>query len=139
MKETGLWAESIYIGGGTPTTLTAEQLDELLAAAEENIDTGRAIEFTIEAGRPDTITEEKLEVINSEQGLRQRILIHSVPLQEQLKQKETDRLNLLKQDSLLFRKQDVGMMIKNIHMQCVQKKMHRITDIFRILTLCLFT
>ena len=63
MKETGLWAESIYIGGGTPTTLTAEQLDELLAAAEENIDTGRAIEFTIEAGRPDTITEEKLEVI----------------------------------------------------------------------------
>ena len=63
MKETGLWAESIYIGGGTPTTLTAEQLDELLAAAEENIDTGRAVEFTIEAGRPDTITEEKLEVI----------------------------------------------------------------------------
>lgn len=63
MRETDLWAESIYIGGGTPTTLSAEQLDDLLQSVEDNIDLSRNIEFTVEAGRPDTITDEKLKVI----------------------------------------------------------------------------
>ncbi len=63
MKETGLWAESIYIGGGTPTTLTAEQMDDLLRTVEESVDMKGLREFTVEAGRPDTITYEKLEVI----------------------------------------------------------------------------
>ena len=63
MKETGLWPESIYIGGGTPTTLTAEQLDDLLGCVTENIDLTGCREFTVEAGRPDTITYEKLEAI----------------------------------------------------------------------------
>ena len=63
MRETGIWAESIYIGGGTPTTLSAEQLDELLATVKENIDLTKCREFTVEAGRPDTITYEKLEAI----------------------------------------------------------------------------
>lgn len=63
MRETGLFTESIYIGGGTPTTLTAEQLDDLLETVEANIDLKSIKEFTVEAGRPDTITTEKLEVI----------------------------------------------------------------------------
>jgi len=63
MKETGLWPESIYIGGGTPTTLTAEQLDDLLACVKEHIDLTDCREFTVEAGRPDTITYEKLEAV----------------------------------------------------------------------------
>ncbi|MBR5229506.1 MAG: coproporphyrinogen dehydrogenase HemZ [Firmicutes bacterium] len=63
MQETGIWAESIYIGGGTPTTLSAEQLDELIASVKENMDLSRCREFTVEAGRPDTITYEKLEAI----------------------------------------------------------------------------
>ena len=63
MKETGLWPESIYIGGGTPTTLTAEQLDDLLTTVEDNIDLSKTLEFTVEAGRPDTITLDKLRVI----------------------------------------------------------------------------
>ena len=63
MRETGLLTESIYIGGGTPTTLTAEQLDDLLRTVKENIDLNSVKEFTVEAGRPDTITIEKLEVI----------------------------------------------------------------------------
>ena len=63
MQETGLYAESIYIGGGTPTTLTAEQLDELLGAVEAAIDLSKLKEFTVEAGRPETITYEKLEVL----------------------------------------------------------------------------
>ncbi len=63
MKETGLWSESIYIGGGTPTTLTAEQLADLLACVKEHIDLTDCREFTVEAGRPDTITYEKLEAV----------------------------------------------------------------------------
>ena len=64
MRETGLTAESIYIGGGTPTTLTAEQLDDLLQTVEDNLDLRMLKEFTVEAGRPDTITYEKLEAIH---------------------------------------------------------------------------
>ncbi len=64
MKETGLWPESIYIGGGTPTTLDAQQLDALLTAVETHMDLSKCKEFTVEAGRPDTITSEKLDVIH---------------------------------------------------------------------------
>ena len=63
MKETGLVPETIYIGGGTPTTLTAEEMDILLSKAEECFDLSALREFTVEAGRPDTITKEKLLVI----------------------------------------------------------------------------
>ena len=49
---------SIYIGGGTPTSLSAEQLDMLLSYINYNVK-----EFTVECGRPDTITEEKLQVL----------------------------------------------------------------------------
>jgi len=54
---------TVYIGGGTPTTLSAEQLDRLFHALEENFDMEHVLEFTVEAGRPDTITEEKLNVL----------------------------------------------------------------------------
>lgn len=52
--------KSIYIGGGTPTILSAEQLDRLLSVIDYNVD-----EFTVECGRPDTITKEKLDVLKS--------------------------------------------------------------------------
>lgn len=64
MKETGIVPETIYIGGGTPTTLNAEQLDLLIGTMKESFDMSKVKEFTIEAGRPDTITEEKLFVIS---------------------------------------------------------------------------
>lgn len=54
---------SVYIGGGTPTTLEPEQLDKLICALEENFDLSTCREFTVEAGRPDSITEEKLLVL----------------------------------------------------------------------------
>jgi len=63
MKETGIIPETIYIGGGTPTTLNAEQLDLLIGTMKESFDMSKIKEFTIEAGRPDTITEDKLSVI----------------------------------------------------------------------------
>ena len=62
IKELGLRLTTIYIGGGTPTTLSAEQLERLMLKIDEHIDTSELLEFTLEAGRPDTITREKLEV-----------------------------------------------------------------------------
>lgn len=56
---------TIYIGGGTPTTLTAEQLDCLLTKVENSFDFSHLLEFTVEAGRPDSITEEKLKVMRA--------------------------------------------------------------------------
>lgn len=59
-KDLDLRLESVYIGGGTPTTLSAEQLDALLTQIESDFDLTRCAEFTVEAGRPDTVTREKL-------------------------------------------------------------------------------
>lgn len=55
--------DSVYIGGGTPTTLEAAQLDRLLTALKERFDFGTVQELTVEAGRADSITAEKLEVL----------------------------------------------------------------------------
>ncbi len=53
---------TIYIGGGTPTTLSAEQMERLFSVIQKHVNTDALAEFTLEAGRPDTITEEKLAV-----------------------------------------------------------------------------
>lgn len=63
VRDLGLKVRSFYMGGGTPTTLTAEQMDRLLARLNEQFDLGNAVESTVEAGRPDTITAEKLAVL----------------------------------------------------------------------------
>ncbi len=62
-KELDLKLETVYMGGGTPTTLTAEQMDRVLGTVNANFDMSTVREFTVEAGRPDTITKEKLEAI----------------------------------------------------------------------------
>jgi oxygen-independent coproporphyrinogen-3 oxidase len=59
----GLNLETIYFGGGTPTSLSANQLDRVLSAVEKNFDLSNLRELTVEAGRPDTITEEKLTAL----------------------------------------------------------------------------
>lgn len=56
----GLHIENIYIGGGTPTTLPAALLEKIFYALGENFPFSDIREFTLEAGRPDTITAEKL-------------------------------------------------------------------------------
>ena len=63
LRELGLTPVSIYMGGGTPTTLSAGQLDELCSWIEEEFDLSSLREYTVEAGRPDTITQEKLLVL----------------------------------------------------------------------------
>ncbi len=57
--------ETVYIGGGTPTTLSAVDLSRVVSAIRESFDMSFVREFTVEAGRPDTITEEKLRAIIS--------------------------------------------------------------------------
>ncbi len=55
--------DTVYIGGGTPTSLEADQLDRLCSAIERYYDMSTVQEFTVEAGRPDSITEAKLRAL----------------------------------------------------------------------------
>ncbi len=59
-KNLGLRLETVYFGGGTPTTLNAQQLDRVLNTVNNNFDMSTCREFTVEAGRPDTIDRERL-------------------------------------------------------------------------------
>ncbi len=63
VKAAGRRIVAVYVGGGTPTTLTAPELDRLLADTKACFDLSACREFTVEAGRPDTVTEEKLAVL----------------------------------------------------------------------------
>ena len=60
VKQQGLKLETVYIGGGTPTSLEAQDLSLIMNTINDNFDMTTCREFTVEAGRPDTITEEKL-------------------------------------------------------------------------------
>lgn len=63
LKDTKSRIETLYIGGGTPTTLDADILDKLITHIYREFDLKDCREFTVEAGRPDTVTREKLEVL----------------------------------------------------------------------------
>lgn len=62
-RELNLRLETVYMGGGTPTTLEPHHLSRILTAVRENFDMSACREFTVEAGRPDTITEAKLRAL----------------------------------------------------------------------------
>ena len=63
VKRAGLRLKTVYFGGGTPTTLSADQLKFLMGKIEACFDLSCINEYTVEAGRPDTVTEEKLRTI----------------------------------------------------------------------------
>ena len=63
LADAGLRVRTVYFGGGTPTTLSAPQLDRLMGELADHIDLSGCTEYTVEAGRPDTITAEKLAVL----------------------------------------------------------------------------
>lgn len=65
LRERGQKVTSVYIGGGTPTTLSAEQLARLMDVTANAMDFSALREYTVEAGRPDTITPEKLRAIRA--------------------------------------------------------------------------
>ena len=81
-KRLNLRLESVYMGGGTPTTLSAEQMRKVLTTVNEHFDLSDCREFTVEAGRPDTITEDKLKAI-SECGV-DRISINPQTLNDEV-------------------------------------------------------
>lgn len=64
-RRLGLRLETIYFGGGTPTTLSAEQLETLFRTIEGHFDLSHLREYTVEAGRPDTVTEEKMRALRA--------------------------------------------------------------------------
>ena len=63
LANSGKTIRTIYIGGGTPTTLTDDQMARLLDTIYGSFDLSRCIEFTVEGGRPDTLSAEKLRAI----------------------------------------------------------------------------
>ena len=65
MKRAGLSLRTLYIGGGTPTTLSAAQLRLLMEAINRHFDRSRLIEYTVEGGRPDTLDAEKLRLVRA--------------------------------------------------------------------------
>ena len=65
LENSGRKVRSIYIGGGTPTTLSEQQLCRLLDAIRDHFDLSRCLEFTVEGGRPDTLDEDKLNAIRA--------------------------------------------------------------------------
>lgn len=62
-EKIGLRLRSVYWGGGTPTTLGPEELEKILEEIEKSFDLKDCLEYTVEAGRPDTVTREKLEIL----------------------------------------------------------------------------
>ena len=65
LKQSGKRVSTVYIGGGTPTTLTSPQMAQLLDKIYETVDLADCLEFTVEGGRPDTLDAEKLKTIRS--------------------------------------------------------------------------
>lgn len=63
VREQELLVDTVYFGGGTPTSLTAAQLEQVLTAVQESFDLSHLREYCVEAGRPDTITSEKLQTL----------------------------------------------------------------------------
>ncbi len=64
LRQQGKQIQTIYIGGGTPTSLSAHQLERLLDGVQRYLESSALAEFTVEAGRPDTITAEKLQLLH---------------------------------------------------------------------------
>ena len=65
LADSGKTVRTVYIGGGTPTTLSSPQMVTLLDAIQDSFDLSRCLEFTVEGGRPDTLSEEKLRLIRA--------------------------------------------------------------------------
>lgn len=82
VRELGLRLETVYIGGGTPTTLSAAQLDEVMGAVARSFSLVGVREYTVEAGRPDTVTPDKLAAIAA--GGATRISINPQTLHDEV-------------------------------------------------------
>lgn len=114
-KDLELRLETVYIGGGTPTTLTAEQITKIMDAVKNNFNLNYLREYTVEAGRPDTVTYEKLASIK--QGGADRISINPQTMNDDVL-KTIGRRHTVKQteEALALAKKVV---FKNINMDLI--------------------
>ncbi len=80
VRETGTEIDTVYFGGGTPTSIPSEDIKKIMECVQKNFDLGKIREYSFEAGRPDTITAEKLRVIKELGG--QRISINTQTLND---------------------------------------------------------
>lgn len=81
-RNLGLRLQTVYIGGGTPTALSPMQLDMVMSTINRSFDMTNCREYTVEAGRPDTVTQEKLKVIK--QNGADRISINPQTLNDEI-------------------------------------------------------
>lgn len=70
VRSLGLTLDTVYFGGGTPTSLEASDLERIMQTVSQEFDISKLREYTVEAGRPDTVTPEKLRVIHDNGGDR---------------------------------------------------------------------
>ncbi len=82
LKESDFSIRTLYMGGGTPTTLSTPQMKRLMDAINEHLDLSRCLEFTVEGGRPDTLDLEKLQVIR--QGGADRMSINPQTMSDEV-------------------------------------------------------
>ena len=73
LRQSGRRVRTVYFGGGTPTTLSTAQISALMDAISAHLDLGAVIEYTVEGGRPDTLTPDKLEAIRARGATRMSI------------------------------------------------------------------
>lgn len=73
LQESGKTVRTVYFGGGTPTTLSTSQFSRLMEAVSTHFDLSRTIEYTVEGGRPDTLSLEKLRAIRQHGATRMSI------------------------------------------------------------------
>ncbi|MBO5837705.1 MAG: coproporphyrinogen dehydrogenase HemZ [Oscillospiraceae bacterium] len=73
LKQSGKRVRTVYMGGGTPTTLSASQMGKLLDNIYQHFDLSECLEFTVEGGRPDTLDAEKLQIIKDHGANRMSI------------------------------------------------------------------
>lgn len=115
VEKIGAFVDNIYIGGGTPTTLSAKDITRICDRLHKYFDFSKIKEFTIEAGRPDTIDEEKL--IAAINGGADRISINPQTMNEETLKKvgRTHSVEMVRECMKLARK--VG--FKNINMDLI--------------------
>lgn len=106
---------SVYIGGGTPTSLNADQLGRLIKVLRESFNIPMELEFTVEAGRPDTITREKL-VVMKEMGIN-RISINPQSMNEKTLEKIGRRHSVKDIEDCFHMAREIG--FDNINMDII--------------------
>lgn len=127
INKLGVYVENIYIGGGTPTTLSAEQLTQIFTVLKKNFDFSKIKEFTLEAGRVDTITKEKLAA--AKKGGVNRISINPQTMNDVTLKKVRRAHNSKMIRDCFYLARDIG--FDNINMDLIAGLPDETVDMFR--------